>query len=97
MGNYDDHPGKGFKEVRGYEPPAGTQAAAEKARRLEEERKRQQKNHNKPARLRQLRGLRPKRQTRRFRWWRWVPRQAGWNLCGSCCRRYLNSLEWLLW
>ena len=46
MGNYDDHPGKGFKEVRGYEPPAGTQAAAEKARRLEEERKRQQKNHD---------------------------------------------------
>lgn len=39
---YEDHPGKGFSYVPGYNPPAGTQAEQEKRRLEEEARKREQ-------------------------------------------------------
>ncbi|MFI4894491.1 MAG: hypothetical protein ACIAQ0_13840 [Phycisphaerales bacterium JB058] len=41
MGTYDQHPGKGQIEVRGYEPPAGT--IADKARREREYLEKQQR------------------------------------------------------
>lgn len=42
---YDDHPGKGFQEVGGYNPPGGTQAAQQRDQRLAEEARQREADH----------------------------------------------------